>query len=123
MLDSLREIAGAQGDEMIARLYRIFRDHAPGAMQALKDAVGGDSMSEIANAAHALKSMSKNMACTRLAGFLDQIEDAARADAEPAAASAIAELTQTAEREFEEALTQLDRMFGSPRDEELTKSA
>ena len=39
------------------------------------------------------------------------------------AASAIAELTQTAEREFEEALTQLDRMFGSPRDEELTKSA
>ncbi len=79
ILNNLREIAGNMGDEMLARLFAIYRDNAPAALQNLKDECSGDDLIKIANAAHALKSMSGNIAATRLASICDELEQQASA--------------------------------------------
>lgn len=74
ILNNLREIAGDMGDDMLARLFSIYRDNAPAAIKNLEDECNGGELTNIASAAHALKSMSGNIAAMRLAGICDELE-------------------------------------------------
>ena len=74
VLDNLREIAGDMGDDMLERLFAIYRDNAPAALQNLENECRGDDLIRIAGAAHALKSMSGNIAAARLASVCNTLE-------------------------------------------------
>ncbi len=79
IINNLREIAGDMGDDMLDRLFSIYRDNAPAALQNLQDECKGGDLIKIAGAAHALKSMSGNVAATRLASICDELEQQASA--------------------------------------------
>ena len=79
ILNNLREIAGDMGDEMLVRLFSIYRDNAPAALQNLEEECREGELIKIASAAHALKSMSGNIAATRLASNCDELEQQASA--------------------------------------------
>ncbi len=106
-LNNLREIAGADAANMVLRLYRIFRDHVPAALKTLETACLEDDRPAITAAAHALKSMSLNMAATRLAGSLAALETAAMEGPGIDWMSAVS----TIRSEFEQALITLDDML------------
>lgn len=79
VLNNLREISGDFGDEMLDRLFTIYRDNAPDAMKNLDDACVSGDLVRISSAAHALKSMSGNVAASRLAGKCEKLEQQAAA--------------------------------------------
>ncbi len=106
-LDNLREIAGPDSTAMVSRLYRIFREHAPPAMDTLAEACREGDRTRIATVAHALKSMCMNMAAMRLAAMVASIENKALAS-EGADYSALA---SEASNELEVAIAELDAMM------------
>jgi len=66
------------GAELIARLLNLFVEHAPAALlQVEKDAQGQDQEA-LAAAAHALKSMGRNIGAVRLSNACNSLELAAR---------------------------------------------
>ena len=77
----IREIAQMQtpGSDLLERVTILFRECAPSALSALANTVAtGGSGEDIAAAAHALKSMSRNVGAERLAAMCDRIEGEAR---------------------------------------------
>jgi HPt (histidine-containing phosphotransfer) domain-containing protein len=79
VLNNLREISGDFGDEMLARLFTIYRENAPAALASLDEACDSSDLTRVSGAAHALKSMSGNVAATRLATKCEQLEQQAAA--------------------------------------------
>ncbi|GJE33198.1 Sensor histidine kinase RcsC [Methylobacterium oxalidis] len=79
-LASLSEMAEASGPVFVERLLRLFREHAPTALDALQAAVAAGDVAAVASAAHNLKSMSANIGAAALAQNLAQVERAARVD-------------------------------------------
>ena len=79
-LASLSEMAEASGPAFVERLLRLFREHAPTALDALQAAIAAGDVAAVASAAHNLKSMSANIGAAALARTLAQVERAARID-------------------------------------------
>ncbi len=74
VLNSLREISGDMGDAMLDRLFSIYRENAPDALHNLDAACNTGDLIKISGAAHALKSMSGNIAASRLATICEHLE-------------------------------------------------
>ncbi len=89
VLASLAEMQGA-GTSLVDRVTKLYLQHAPRALARLAECAGGDNPAAIAEAAHALKSLSLNVGATRVARLAGEIEMAAREDdAEPANLGAV----------------------------------
>ena len=78
VLDGIEEMQ-REGDTLVERIIDLYRQHAPKALQhllELKDDSDGDA---VASAAHALKSLSRNVGALAVGDICDQIEIDARA--------------------------------------------
>lgn len=110
-LASLSEIAEQSGTAFLERLLRLFREHAPMALDALKAAREADDAPAAARAAHSLKSMSVNVGAKALGALLTGIERGARIDGACPDTDALARLsallaqtTTSLENHFEDRL-------------------
>ena len=93
VLGSIRQVQ-APGDNLIGRIAGLYIEHAPAAHGQLAAAAEGADAAEIAELAHALKSLSRNVGAVRVGNMADSIENAARnRDARPSK-EALAQLGQ-----------------------------
>lgn len=76
VLQSIAELAGPSND-LMKRLIGLFREHAPVAMERLLTALDAKEPTSIASAAHAFKSMCRNIGAMELDQYLQEIEEAA----------------------------------------------
>jgi len=76
-LSSITGLGDAAGQEMIVRILMMFTEHAPAAMKKLNEEKNTHT-NDIANAAHALKSMCSNIGADRLFNACEALEIAAR---------------------------------------------
>jgi signal transduction histidine kinase/HPt (histidine-containing phosphotransfer) domain-containing protein/ActR/RegA family two-component response regulator len=107
-LSHLQEMAANGNPGFLGRILGLYFDHAPRGMEELSARVQAGDVEGVAQAAHALKSMSVNIGASRLATSLSRIERDARRDAlVPGVAdcAAIAALV-------EETMAELKVMFG-----------
>ena len=79
VIDGIRDMQ-AGGDDLVGRIFRLFRLHAPAGLDRISAALETGEMPAIASAAHALKSLCRNIGAERLAATLDDLEEAARAN-------------------------------------------
>ncbi|WP_337660540.1 ATP-binding protein [Anderseniella sp. Alg231-50] len=77
VLQNLREI-GAGDPEFVRRMFELFEDNADPALLRLEQAAGNPDLIQLADAAHALKSMASNLGATRLVFACETVETAAR---------------------------------------------
>ena len=79
--DVLASVAACQdgdGHELLLRVFGLFEDHAPTALMRLAEKSREGSNLDIANAAHALKSMCGNIGAARLCRACEDLEASAR---------------------------------------------
>jgi len=77
----LEEIAGMQsGDnDLVARIIRLYREHAPSALRTLEDVIDhGAPSANVAAAAHALESLSRNIGALAVSELCEVMETEAR---------------------------------------------
>ncbi len=77
VLRDLREI-GAGDPEFVRRMFDLFEENADPALARLEQAVGNPDLIQLADAAHALKSMASNLGASRLVSACETVETAAR---------------------------------------------
>ena len=77
LLADLKEIAGEGFDNTVRQLRSLYLESAPLAYQSLKEAVSERDLATVETAAHALKSMSFNIAAGRLGTACQVMESAA----------------------------------------------
>ncbi|MDF3063615.1 MAG: multi-sensor hybrid histidine kinase [Microvirga sp.] len=93
-LAQLEDMAGSSGGEFIARVVGLYVDHAPRALDELKDAVAAGDTLRVAAAAHSLKSMSLNLGAGAVARRCAEIEGRARAEGELPSGEAVTEVAR-----------------------------
>jgi signal transduction histidine kinase/CheY-like chemotaxis protein/HPt (histidine-containing phosphotransfer) domain-containing protein len=81
VLDQIREMAGP-ADDLVERVICLFAEHAPIAASRLHAAVAEGDAAAVASAAHALKSMCRNIGARAAGDHCDRIEEAARSRGE-----------------------------------------
>jgi signal transduction histidine kinase/EAL domain-containing protein (putative c-di-GMP-specific phosphodiesterase class I)/CheY-like chemotaxis protein len=74
----LAHMADSGRADFVARVIRLYREHAPVAVRSMVEAVAAGDRAETARAAHALKSMSGNIGARAVADMAGRIEAAAR---------------------------------------------
>jgi two-component system sensor histidine kinase BarA len=98
VLDSVRSMQ-RPGDDLVGRVLGLYRQHAPRALEALRKQVASGDGVAIANAAHALKSLSRNIGALRVGDLCDELETVSRlgdvANAEVLCASIAVSLEET----------------------------
>ncbi len=77
VLSDIREMQ-RPGDDLAARVIALYREHAPRALATLGERITSGEAKPIADAAHALKSLSRNIGAVRVAELCAQLERAAR---------------------------------------------
>ena len=76
----LTSIASMQrpGDDLVARIVKLYDVHSPKALARVLEARLGGAPQQLADAAHALRSMSRNVGAVRVAELCGMVEEAAR---------------------------------------------
>ncbi len=74
----LARMAGSGQADFVARVTRLYREHAPVAVRTMVEAAAAGDRAEVARAAHALKSMSGNIGARAVGDMAGRIEAAAR---------------------------------------------
>jgi len=74
----LAQMADSGRADFVARVTRLYREHAPVAVRSMVEAAAAGDRAETARAAHALKSMSGNIGARAVADMAGRIEAAAR---------------------------------------------
>ena len=77
VLDQIREMPSGDMD-LAAKVIALYRDHAPEALRSLRDSWPEATDEAIATAAHALKSLSRNIGAVRIAEICEVVESGAR---------------------------------------------
>ena len=80
VLESIRAINPASGDDLLKRVIASFRENLLPGMENLKSLVAVEDREAVRQQAHAMKSMSGNVGATLLSKALDDIEQAASVD-------------------------------------------
>ena len=78
LINQLSQMAESGGPDFLQRVLRLYLEHAPQALAALRDAALRSDATECASAAHALKSMSANIGALPLVERLGEIEQTAK---------------------------------------------
>ena len=76
VLQSLRELGGADDPEIFNELINLFLEDTPVRLRDLSSALEANDATALGQAAHALKSSSANLGATQLSGLFSQIEQA-----------------------------------------------
>lgn len=74
LLQDLRDIAGDGFEETLRQLHTLFLENAPVAIASLEDGIAQENFKLIEEAAHALKSMSANIAAKELSNMCGRLE-------------------------------------------------
>ena len=77
VLDGIREMQ-RPGDDLAGRVIRLYRQHAPRALDTLQERIAGGTAKPVADAAHALKSLSRNIGAVKVAELCNRLEKMAR---------------------------------------------
>ena len=78
VLEAVANCQEGDGSELLLRVLRLFEDHAPPALLTLAElAQAGSTPDKIGDAAHALKSMCRNIGALRLGAACDRLESEA----------------------------------------------
>jgi HPt (histidine-containing phosphotransfer) domain-containing protein len=78
VLDSIRDMQ-EPGDDLVDRIVHLYAQHAPKALETILALEQSDNALKIAAAAHALRSLSRNMGANQVAELCTSLEDATRA--------------------------------------------
>ncbi len=78
ILDDIASMSGASGGGFAQRVFGLYREHAPLALEQIEAATRESDREAVAAAAHALKSMSHNVGAARVAALAEAVERAAR---------------------------------------------
>jgi two-component system sensor histidine kinase BarA len=84
VLEMIDQLQGADGGDLMERIFGLYEEHAPAALQGLADLMRDTESTkgeDIAAAAHALKSMSSNVGAIKVTGACAALEERARKDA------------------------------------------
>ncbi|MDX2288732.1 MAG: ATP-binding protein [Hyphomicrobiaceae bacterium] len=100
VLKQIEDMA-APGDDLAGRIIGLYAEHAPRLLDTLMRHEGNGSLEDVAMAAHALKSLCRNIGAIRAGDTCDAIEEAARAGDRDAMRFA-ASLPDTMERTLRE---------------------
>jgi CheY-like chemotaxis protein/nitrogen-specific signal transduction histidine kinase/HPt (histidine-containing phosphotransfer) domain-containing protein len=68
----------ADGDNLVDRILGLYVEHAPRALERLSHLMGAADTIAVAEAAHALKSLSRNVGAVRVGDLCDQVETGGR---------------------------------------------
>ena len=102
VLEMIGGIGGADARGLIDRVFGLYEAHAPDALQSLEQKFAEGDRDAIAEAAHALKSMSFNVGARRVGEACDTLEDVARTQSdtpiEPHLAAVATALTEALAR-------------------------
>ena len=79
-LDAIVEIDPVNAIEMFVRIFGLYETHAPEAFTKLEQSVKNGKSLSIAEAAHALKSLSSSIGAGRVTRACDKMEEQARSD-------------------------------------------
>ena len=80
VMADLETMAATGRADFVERVRRLYRDNAPGCIEALDEAAQAADSEHVARAAHALKSMSLNIGARAVADLAARIEASARND-------------------------------------------
>ncbi len=113
VLGALRAMTGGRGDRLINRVITLFVQHAPG-LQANIEAAAGGSPQAMAEAAHALKSMCRNVGARQLGELCEALENAGRDGqaADPGLIAALPEAVARTTRALQEYAGEIARSTG-----------
>ena len=75
---TLASIRAIGGDDLLARVIRLFSADSPALLQAVHHAIAGRNVEAVASAAHALRSVSLNLGAVALGDICNRIERDAR---------------------------------------------
>lgn len=96
-LKTLAELTGGLSYDLFKHLVSIYHDNAPQIAERIVQSVAESDFDQLANAAHALKSMSNNIAARRLADICQTIETLAKRE-DPAAFNEAFDVADVLER-------------------------
>ena len=78
VLQMIAGMPGSDGVAFLTRIFALFESHAPKALLALAESARDAGNEDIADAAHALKSMARNVGAVRLGNACGHLESQAR---------------------------------------------
>ena len=107
VLQSIREIQ-APDDNLIERIVDLYVEHAPVALEKLNQCAPAADPVEIAAAAHALKSLSRNVGAIRAGDLAGLIEAAAEGSGKRPASTELTELGDVLARTITELRNHID---------------
>lgn len=81
VLESLGQFSDSQSSELVERVFGLYEDHAPKTMEQIVEKADTGTPDSVADAAHALKSLSHSVGARRVAAACERLERAARAGA------------------------------------------
>jgi two-component system sensor histidine kinase BarA len=99
----------ADGDNLVDRILGLYVEHAPRALARMSDLVGAEETLAVAEAAHALKSLSRNVGAVRVGDLCDQAENDGRQGHR-----LTTELHAAIDRALSETLTEITRLRAAP---------
>ncbi len=102
-LDAIGGISAGDAAELLERIFGLYESHAPEALDRIEAALESAGGDEIANAAHALKSLSFSVGATRVAVACGTLEAEARSGGE----ADLGSLTATIRVELDAALSRI----------------
>lgn len=68
----------SEGDNLVDRIISLYSEHAPRALERLGALIDAADTNAVAEAAHALKSLSRNVGAVRVGDLCDVVENGAR---------------------------------------------
>ncbi len=78
MLESIRQMAGANADEFVTKIINNYFEIAPQLLSEIDAAVDTADANKLFQAAHALRSSSANLGATKLSGICQELESIGR---------------------------------------------
>ncbi|AFZ58647.1 response regulator [Anabaena cylindrica FACHB-243] len=78
ILEDLRNMAGSEGDRLIAELIQVYLEDAPARIQAIQDALTSENITNLKKMAHALRSPSVSIGAVNLGKICETLEDTAQ---------------------------------------------
>lgn len=98
VLDSIREMAGAQADVFLADIIHTYLETTPNYLQQLKEAIATGNPELLRQAAHSLGSSSANLGANRFAKDCKELENLGRSGTVLSADSRLIQLTADYEK-------------------------
>jgi signal transduction histidine kinase/CheY-like chemotaxis protein/HPt (histidine-containing phosphotransfer) domain-containing protein len=109
VLQSIREMQGP-GENLVERIVQLYVDHAPAGLDRLSEMIRAENVSGTAAAAHALRSLSRNIGATRVGDLCAVIE----ADVAQDGLAAIRQHWQDVVAAMPQTIEALQAMYGRP---------